>query len=177
MPLHLPRDPHTKQVFNGLSSFVLGIRCVLYQQTKRVAYFAVYLSRLVTPATTKVYMSAISAWHNRNGFSSPTSRTPILKLVLKGAKRVHAHNTGSQNRRQPITLKVLQTLLRPLQSSSRHLNHCDERMLRAAFTLAFYDLLHISEFTVPSKRAFDPRRNTTMADISWGSQHYTLTVK
>ena len=51
-------------------------------------------------------------------------------------------------------------------------------MLSVAFTLAFYALLSISEFTVPSKRrAFDPRRHVTMADISWGSQHNTLTVK
>ena len=122
-------------------------------------------------------MSAISAWHNRKGFGSPTSRNPILKLVLKGAKRVHAYNTGSQSRRQPITLKVLQTLLCLLRSSNCHLNQCDKRMLRAALTLAFYGLLCISEFMVPSKRAFDPRRHATMADISWGSQHYTLTVK
>ena len=122
-------------------------------------------------------MSAITAWHNRNGFSSPASRNPLLKLVLKGARRVHAYNSSNQRCRQPITLEVLQTLLRLLKSSGCHLNQRDQHMLSAAFILAFYGLLRISEFTVPSKRAFDPRRHTTMADISWGSRHYTLTVK
>ena len=47
------------------------IQAVLQAADKdTVAYFAVYLSRSVTPTTIKVYMSAISAWHNRKGFNS-----------------------------------------------------------------------------------------------------------
>ena len=109
------------------------------------------------------------------GFRTPTRRNPILKLVLKGARRIHAKKRSITRHRRPITLEVLRTLITSLNSSSR-LNQYDKHILRAAFTLAFYGLLRISEFTVPSRRAFDPRRHATMANISWGSQHYTLTV-
>ena len=149
--------------------------CPLPADKETVAYFAAYLSRSVTPTTMK--LSAISAWHNRKGFRSPTSQNPILKLVIKGAKRIHANNKSNEARRQPITLDVLQTLIRLLQSSHCCLNQHDQRMLQAAFTVAFYGLLRISEFTVPSIRVFDPRRLITMADITWGSQHYTLILK
>ena len=83
----------------------------------------------------KVYMSAISAWHNRKGFRSPTSQNPILKLVIKGAKRIHANNKSNEARRQPITLDVLQTVICLLQSSHCRLNQYDQCMLQAAFTL------------------------------------------
>ena len=104
----------------------------------------------------KVYMSTISAWHNRKGFRSPTSQNPILKLVIKGAKRIHANNKSNEARRQPITLDVLQTLIRLLQSSHCCLNQHDQRMLQAAFTVAFYGLLRISELAITYMHAKYP---------------------
>ena len=54
-----------------------------------VVYFTVAMSR--SPATIKVYLSSISTWHQQNGYKSPTSHNPILRWILKGAKKRYAH--------------------------------------------------------------------------------------
>ena len=47
-------------------------------------------------------------------------------------------------------------------------------MLAAAFTLAFFGLLQVSEFTVPSLREFDPRIHATNGSIHFSRNHYTF---
>lgn len=49
-------------------------------------------------------------------------------------------------------------------------------MLAAAFTLTFFGFLRISEFAVPSKSKFDPRKHPTRCSISWKEDHYTFKI-
>ena len=135
------------------------------------------MSRSLTPATVKVYLSAVNSWYQRKGLRSLTSHNPVLKLVLKGAKKQHALDRSPRYTRQPITLNILHRLLRHTRSSHCHLHVQDKDMLAAAFILVFFGLLRISEFTVPSKQKFDARNHPTMADITWKHQHYCLNVK
>ena len=59
-------------------------------QKETVAYFAVAMTRELTPSTIRVYLSAVTVMHRIAGFSDPTRHNYILKLVLKGAKRIHS---------------------------------------------------------------------------------------
>lgn len=55
-----------------------------------VTYFAVAMSRELTPSTVRVYLSAVILMHKIAGFSDPTHHNFLLKVVLKGAKRIHS---------------------------------------------------------------------------------------
>ena len=50
-------------------------------------------------------------------------------------------------------------------------------MLSAAFCLAFYGLLRVSEYTAPSDKAFISQVHATLSDIQWHSQHFTFVLK
>jgi hypothetical protein len=58
-------------------------------QKETVAYFAVALTRELTPSTTRVYLSAVTLMHRITGFSDPAHHNYVQKLVLKGAKHIH----------------------------------------------------------------------------------------
>ena len=116
-----------------------------------LVYFTVALSRRLSPASIQVYTSAVESLHRQHGMRDPTHHNHLLKLVLRGARRSNAIN--SSRARQPITLPILLKLLRTIKRSS--LNKWDKYMLTAAFTLAFYGMLRISEFSIPSIFRFD----------------------
>ena len=141
-----------------------------------VVYFAVAMSRSLSPATIKVYLSSISTWHQQNGYKSPTSHNPILRWILKGSRKRYAHMHNNRPIRQPITVRVLKHVLKKLRAPTCHLCDHDKKMLAAAFTLAFFGLLRVSEFTVPSKQSFDPRRHASIASIRWRRKHFTFTI-
>ena len=42
---------------------------------------------------------------------------------------------------------------------------CDDRMLTAAMTLAFFGFLRCGEFTTPNQNAYQPHRNLSMQDV------------
>lgn len=50
-------------------------------------------------------------------------------------------------------------------------------MLSAAFSLAFFGLLRVSEFTVPSQRAFNHQLHPTQDSIKWGRGQFTFHIK
>ena len=141
-----------------------------------VVYFAVAMSRSLSPATIKVYLSTISTRHQQNGYKSPTSHNPILRWILKGSRKRYAHMHNNRPIRQPITVRVLKHVLKKLRAPTCHLCDHDKKMLAATFTLAFFGLLRVSEFTVPSKQSFDPRRHASIASIRWRRKHFTFTI-
>ena len=53
----------------------------------------------------------------------------------------------------------------------------DRRMLAAAFSLAFYGFLRISEFTLPSLYRFDARVHASAASICWGREYFTFHIR
>ena len=103
----------------------------------------------------------------------PTHHNHLLKLLLRGARRSYAINRSRA--RQPITLPILLKLLRTIKRSS--LNKWDKYMLTAAFTLAFYGMLRISEFATHSIFSFDPRIHPSNTDIHWHKHRFTYHLK
>ena len=79
--------------------------CPLPVLKETVAYFAVSTSRELTPATVRVYLSAVILIHKIAGFSDPTRHNFLLKVVLKGAKRIHA--LKPRRKREPIMVQLL----------------------------------------------------------------------
>ena len=94
--------------------------------------------------------------HKLAGFSDPTHHSFLLKVVLKGAKCFHTLKPTTK--REPITVQLLGKLL----SQIWHITKKDWHMLVAAFTLTFFGLLRISEFSVSSIKEFNPRIQATI---------------
>lgn len=128
------------------------------------------MSRHLSPATAKVYLASIAAAHRRHGFSNPLRHNPTLTLALRGLKRSKA-TLCARHQRAALTPPVLRSLLLQL-SHTREYCHHDRRMLRAAFLLAFFGFLRVSEFAVTHGSSFDPRMHATMADITWHKEHH-----
>lgn len=103
----------------------------------------------------------------------PTSHNPLLKLVLRGVRK--SSYASPSRTRQPITFAIMAQLIQTLKHS--RLPKHDKLMLTAAFTLAFYGLLRISEFSIPSKSKFDPRIHPTHTDIRWHKHRFTYHLK
>ena len=93
-----------------------------------VIYFTVAMSRSLSPLTIRVYLSFISTWHQQNGYKSPTSHNPILKMIMKGARKQHALKRNHQSIRQPITTRILKHMLQQLRKPTCHLCEYDKRM-------------------------------------------------
>ena len=145
--------------------------CPLPALKETVAYFAVSMSRELTPATVRVYLSAVILMHKIAGFSDPTRHNFLLKVVVKGAKRIHA--LKPRRKREPITVHLLGRLLSQIRHM-RSITKQDRYMLAAAFTLAFFGLLRISEFTVSSMKEFNPRVHATRSNVRLSKNHYTF---
>ena len=75
-----------------------------------------------------------------------------------------------------ITTQVLADLLAALKHFHPLCQH-DRHMLAAAFSLAFYGFLRISEFTLPSLNRFDARVHASAASICWGREYLTFHIR
>ena len=104
-------------------------------------YFCAQQSQHVSCKTIKVYLVAIRLAHIESGMSDPTVES-LLKLVCRGIRRLQGDN---QCTCLPITVNLLLTLKNQLA----HLNcsYGEQRMLWAAFSIAFYGFLRVSEYT------------------------------
>lgn len=56
------------------------------------------------------------------------------------------------------------------------LTHPDRLMLAAAFTLAFYGFLRVSEFTTPPHSKFNPRFHPSTSHVRLHRRHYTFHI-
>lgn len=128
----------------------------------------------MAPSSIQVYLAAVGSLHRQLGYRSPTHNNPRLKLVLQGAKRAHARATHTT--RQPITGPILKRLLAEIEEA-RSLKGHDKRLLAAAFSLAFFGMLRISEFTAPSARRFNHRIHPTRNCVELSKGHYTFHIK
>ena len=135
-----------------------------------IAYFAAELSNTLTPATVNVYVAAVGSLHRQAGLPNPTSHNPTLNMVKKGLRRAHTAPPSSTPR-QPITTQILADMLQAIKQSHKLCSH-DRLMLTAAFTLAFFGFLRISEFTTPSK-AFNSQLHPSAKNIHWSKNHFT----
>ncbi len=128
----------------------------------------------MAPSSIQVYLAAVGSLHRRLGYSVPTRKNTRLQLVLQGAKRAHA--MAAHAIREPITKPILQRLWTTINSTSS-LNEHDKRLLGAAFSLAFFGMLRISEFTAPSVAGFNHRIQATRDCVELGKGHYTFLIR
>lgn len=126
--------------------------------------FVVALSRSLAPSSIKVYLAAIGSLHRQHGYKDPAHHNPRLKMVLQSTKRAHAMTTPTA--RQPITAQVLARLLGQVKHTKSLCGH-DKRMLSAAFSLAFFGLLRISQFTVPTEKSFNHQSTQPGTASTW----------
>ena len=106
--------------------------------TQTLALFVTDLSLTLQPRTIQVYLSAVSYLHHMNGFESPTTNNPVIKLLVQGVERSMpaAH---LKPKCQPITNDTLGHMLSQLDRDYRTAH--DRLMLKAAITLEFFGLL------------------------------------
>ena len=136
-----------------------------------VVYFIAELSRSLTPSTVVVYVVVVAssgraAWPNLPRYPSPAghegSPTGTHHSCICSPQINHNHNSHG--------------LLTAIKHSCT-VHRRDRLVLSAAFTLAFFGLLRISEFTVSLHRQFDPRIHPTMTDILWVKHHFTFHIR
>ena len=138
-----------------------------------VTYFAVSLSRSLSPSTIRVYISAVRAAHQQNGLPDPTHQNHQLTLVLRGIRRRHLPNTS--RRREPITTRLLTHMVRHIRHSAA-LSSLDRQMLAAAFTLAFHGFLRVGEFTMPPHTRFNLRFHPSTSHVELHRRYYTFHI-
>ena len=82
------------------------------------------------------------------------------------------HTQGSRTR------AVLHRFLHQVRDS-RKLHKHDKHtfMLTAAFLLAFFGFLRISEFTIPSRSRFNPQAHPTKASVLYKRKYFVCTIK
>ena len=127
------------------------------------------MSQVLTPSSVRVYLSAVVLMHKLAGFSDPINPSQFsIEVVLKGTKRFQA--LQSTRKREPITLQLLDKLLSQIQHTGSIIKKDQYTLL---FTLTFFGLLRLSEFTVSSMKEFNPRIRATKKQCAFvkESQH------
>ena len=117
----------------------------------------------LAPSTVTSYLSSVRNLLINAGLSSVNLHTPRVELVLRGIKRVKAHQASSVRPRLPITPSIVGKL-KKVWSSGHQLT--DYRMLWVAVCLALFRFLTCAEFTVPSLAVYDPSIHLSLDDVS-----------
>ena len=132
-------------------------------------FFCVHNSCYASYKTLKVYLAAIRLRHLEQGLNDPTN-DHLLHLVCRGIHRLQGDKIC---KRLPITINLLRTLKSQLANST-FFTVLEQRLLWAAFSLAFYGFMRVSEFTTPpTSDTFSPpgfhwsdiQLNTNLASI------------
>ena len=111
--------------------------------------------------------------HIENHLADPTKDAPLLHYLCTAIRR-------SQGDRPPRRLPITITLLRHLKANLSvlpHLGRHDKRLYWAAFSLAFYGFLRVSEFTPPFSRHFNSRVHLLRRDVTIHPGHLELRIK
>lgn len=117
-----------------------------------ITIFCVDISGHVSYKTLKVYLAAIRLVHLEHDLDDPTN-DHLLHLVCKGIRRLQGDST---HQRLPITINLLKTL-KTQQARSTSFSPLEQKLLWAAFSLAFYGFMRVSEFTTPAtSNTFSP---------------------
>ena len=94
--------------------------------------------------TASVYVAGIRSFHLEQGYEDPCKEDQFLNMMLKGfMNETKPLTTG----REPLTSIYLIRLREKLFESS--LTKHDKAMLWSAFTMAFFGMMRVSEYTSP----------------------------
>ena len=136
-------------------------------------FFCVEISSQTSYKTLKVYLAAIRLEHLERGFSDPTN-DEILHLVCRGIRRLQGD--GNSRSRCPITINLLHMLKTQLSGSVLY-TPLEQRLLWAAFSLAFYGFMRVSEFTSPSSANNFSPPGLHWSDVELLSSSVSLTLR
>ena len=139
-----------------------------------ITYFAVSLSKTLSPATIRVYIAAVGAAHRERGLRDPTADNHRLKFVLRGIRRQRIPTTSRL--RHAITPRILTKMLHAI-ANCKTLSKIDRRMLSEAFTLAFHGFLRVSKFTMPANHRFNSRFHPTTRHARLHRHHFHLSLQ
>ena len=168
--------PSTREMYKaGISKFKQFCdhhqRPALPADKETIVYFALALSRLLSLATVKVYLSSVRAWHQ---LQEPYKAQSNPQTDCERSQKRYAYMISRRPTRQPLTKSdVIQQLRVPTCPLCKH----DKHMLTAAFTFTFFGLLKVSEFTVKSKGSFDPHEHASLTSVRWGHSYFVFTIK
>ena len=121
-----------------------------------------------SPATICTYCSGISFFHKINNLSDPTS-TFIIQKMLEGCRRSRKQNDN----RAPISKDLLTGICAKLSEICS--SHYEILLFKAAFTLAYYGLLRISELVYTGPMHTD--RPLQLCDVSYDPQNKILVIQ
>ena len=131
------------------------------------------VSNRLSYGTIKSYLSALKFIHIMAGFSLDNLFQDRLRLLVRGVRRSHG-NSKSRPKRLPITIADLRSLSRWVRSN---LPAYDALLFEAAFNMAFFGLLRVSEFTCPTIRDFQRNVHLGMGDVQVNHATEVLTVR
>ena len=140
--------------------------------TSTLELFVVRVSSRLRFSTIKVYLAALKFISTFYGLDSSIVFTQQLYYLLRGIRRAQAVFLPPRPPRTPISLAHLRALFRHVDLASTF----DAPCFRAAFTLAFFGLLRVSEFTCPSSLSFDPSLHLSASDIRFSHSPSLLHV-
>ena len=123
-----------------------------------IAFIAFMSIKDLAVSTARLYIASISALHKLRNLSDSTAHFLICKL-LEGFRRCNAQQVRT---RGPITYRLLVKVVNVLPSICH--SHYEFFLFKAAFALAFFGFLHISEFALTGKNATQPRM-LKLADV------------
>ncbi|XP_072019644.1 uncharacterized protein [Amphiura filiformis] len=135
-----------------------------------VAYISYLSITGWAPASINSHISALAFVHKVNGWKDPTD-TFIIKKLKEGCRRL---NTRADTR-LPITPAILMRLGQVLPSICN--SQFEVLLFKAAFVLAFFGFLRVSEFTCPKKCGDFPRVLSAQDIRLVGERRETLEIK
>ena len=133
-----------------------------------VAFFAFLSIEGWASASIFLHLSAIAFVHKINGWPDPTNSF-IVKKMKEGSKRLKS----CADSRRPITFPILSRLIQVLPAICK--STYEVSLFKAAFLLAFFGFLRVSEFACASKKS-DVSRVISIGDVSFEKDHSSFMV-
>ena len=129
-----------------------------------LAQFIAYLSHKgLTASTVSTYISGLSHVHKMNGLHDSTKFYLISKM-LEGMKRKNPQQTDI---RAPISIDLLKHMIKSLLHACS--SHYEAHMFSAAFSLAYFDMLRVSEISLKNRSDESGHAFKFRIDVTSGS--------
>lgn len=126
----------------------------------------------LSPSTVTSYLSGISYCHKIQGLED-TSKFFIVTKAIEGYKRTR---NRTKDVRTPISLPILDNLI--ANSNSICSSTFEAKLFSAAFSLAFFALLRVSEFTKgPTTSLEDTKKQIQIHDVELAHNKIKLKIQ